>query len=346
MGAFKRYINGVRQRLVWRLTKNIGVSHADTNKNIEIKRILISRPNHRLGNLLLITPLVQEVTELFPNAKIDLFVRGGAAPELFKNYDQVSTIIQLPGKPFKNLYKYVRGWIALKKNHYDIAINTVYHSSSGRLSVRMAESSYKCFGDVNEEILTKEHDHLHVAKHPVYSFRNYLRSIGFGDSQKTVQPLNIKLSPEEIANGKKILHAIVPAEQKIISLFTNATGEKCYSESWWEEFYGRLKLEFPDYTFVEVLPVENISKLSFKIPWYYSKDLREIGSVIANTTLFIGADSGMMHLAVSSQTPTVGLFKLTDPDIFGPYGNNSAAIDTNKTNLDDWIKIIKASLVS
>jgi heptosyltransferase III len=40
-------------------------------------RVLISRPNSRLGNLLMVTPLVQEIERLLPNAKIDLFVRGG-----------------------------------------------------------------------------------------------------------------------------------------------------------------------------------------------------------------------------------------------------------------------------
>jgi ADP-heptose:LPS heptosyltransferase len=37
---------------------------------------------------------------------------------------------------------------------------------------------------------------------------------------------------------------------------------------------------------------------------FYSKDIREIGAVIANTEIFIGADSGIMHLASASLTPT------------------------------------------
>ena len=47
-----------------RLTKSVGNSNfknIDTSKKHEIKRVLICRPNHRLGNLLLTTPLVQEI---------------------------------------------------------------------------------------------------------------------------------------------------------------------------------------------------------------------------------------------------------------------------------------------
>ena len=62
-------------------------------------------------------------------------------------------------------------------------------------------------------------------------------------------------------------------------------------------FIERLQTEFPQHNIIEVLPVQNVSKLSFKAPTFYSKDVREIASLIANTVVFIGADSGIMHLA-------------------------------------------------
>ena len=74
------------------LTRNIGKSQSGSNSipaKEEFRRILISRPNQRLGNLLLITPLIQELEETFPNAKIDLFVKGGLAPILFENYNSI-----------------------------------------------------------------------------------------------------------------------------------------------------------------------------------------------------------------------------------------------------------------
>ena len=83
----KKKINTARRSLMRRLTRNIGKSNAGikNNQNIQIKRILISRPNHRLGNLLLLTPLVQEVISTFPDSKIDLFVKGGVTPIIYIN---------------------------------------------------------------------------------------------------------------------------------------------------------------------------------------------------------------------------------------------------------------------
>ena len=72
-------INVFRRRLTRVLTKNIGKTRLpksiDLTKKPEIKRVLICRPNHRLGNLLLITPLLQEVIANFPDCKIDLLVK-------------------------------------------------------------------------------------------------------------------------------------------------------------------------------------------------------------------------------------------------------------------------------
>ena len=85
----KRDVNALRRKLMRSLTKNIGTTHFDPNTDftkIVIKKILICRPNPRLGNQLLITPLVQEVIATFPECEIDLFVHGGLAQIVFKNY--------------------------------------------------------------------------------------------------------------------------------------------------------------------------------------------------------------------------------------------------------------------
>src|SRR3990170_3077617 len=155
-------INKLRRVLMRSLTKHIRNQSLDQNAYIavnDVKRILICRPNHRLGNLLLITPLLQEVIETLPQAKIDLFVKGNIAPVLFKNYDNLNRIIQLPKRPFKNILQYLHGWIIIKKNHYDIVINVVNHSSSGKLSAHFANSKYRFLGDINEDIQLKYKDH-------------------------------------------------------------------------------------------------------------------------------------------------------------------------------------------
>lgn len=335
-------INIVRKKIMKGLTKNIGQSRIDTKSgaHVTMRRILISRPNHRLGNLLLITPLLQEIGNAFPECKIDLFVKGGLAPILFKNYSNVDRIISLPKKPFKELFKYMKVWVSLKRYRYDMVINLDSASSSGRLSTRYVTAANKIFGEHIEELLATYSDYRHMAKNPVYNFRYFMGLLGFKQNNAPVPSLDLKLSANEINRGKKLLDSLVPPDKKTISIFTYATGSKCYEEKWWADYYIKLKEAFPKYNIIEILPVENISKIGFQAPSFYSKDIREIGAVIANTAVFIGADSGIMHLAVSTHTPVIGLFSVTDPVKYTPYDNNSVAIDTKTCNMDESIAML------
>jgi len=342
-------INYYRRTFTKRLTQNIGHSNFEPNSDLfqrtEIKNILICRPNGRLGNQLLISPLIQEVTTTFPGCKIDLFVKGGLSPFIFKNYENVNTIIQLPSKHFKHFGKYLSSWLSLKRKKYDLVINVEKNSSSGRLSTQQASSKFKFIGDATLGAQTNQMDYNHIAKYPIYNLRNYLTPLGIKNNEDPIPSLNLKLSSFEIEEGKQLLKKITHNEKQTICIFTNATGTKCYSESWWETFYERLKSVFPNYNIIEVLPAENISRISFKAPTFYSNDIREIGSLIANTSLFIGADSGIMHLASAAQTPTIGLFSGTNMSKYEPYNNDSVAIDTNTSDIDDWISTIKEILL-
>lgn len=343
--AILKNIDVLRRRLMHKITKNIGKSalnhQVDLNAKIEIKNILICRPNHRLGNLLLITPLVEEVIATFPDCKIDLFIKGNLGPIVFKNYKNVQNIFNLPRKPLKEVFKYFQVWMLIKKSNYDLVINVVIGSLSGRLSTRYSNNKYKVYGDVEQKLQFKYDNYEHIAKKPIYSLRNYLTKLGYVESNKGIPSINLKLSTLELAAGKKIVNELVDGVRKTISIFTYATDDKCYSKVWWLNFYKKLITEFPDYNIIEVLPIENISMINFKAPTFYSKDIREIASVFANTSIFIGADSGIMHLASAAQVPVVGLFSRDNQAEYQPYNNNSVAVNTNQVTDDACIEIVK-----
>ena len=96
----------------------------------------------------------------------------------------------------------------------------------------------------------------------------------------------------------------------------------------------------------KILSVENISQLERKLPTYYSKDVREIASLMANCELVVAADSGMMHLSSAALTPTIGLFSVTRTEVYAPYGNGSTFVDTEKQSQKDIIKAIDKILLN
>lgn len=342
--SFKSKINVYRRDMTHWLTYSLGKKSVPKMQkkaeHFKVNRVLISRPNHRLGNMLLITPLVQEICVTYPNCTIDLFVKGKIASIVFQNYTQVNRFIELPKKPFDHPLDYIRCWISLKKVKYDLVINVEKGSSSGRLSTIVARGDFKFFGDDSEVLNEKHADAKHFAKFPVYNFRGFLESLNQTHLTNEIPVLNMKLSEEEIIQGKQELEKVTKdSSKKAIAFFTYATGDKCYSEEWWSDFYELFQSEFNDeFNLIEILPVENISKLNHRLPTYYSKEIREISALMANCSLVLAADSGMMHLSCASLSPTIGLFSVTPPEKYGCYGVLNSCIDTREQSQSDIIK--------
>ena len=298
----------------------------------QVIKVLIVRPNHRLGNSLLLTPLVKEVVKFFPNSEIHLFLKGDLGNVVFENYKDVTKIIKLPRKPFKNILNYFACWFSILGENYDVSINANRVSSSGKLAVRLSRSKYKFYNILNKELSSLE-DYNHNAKNPVYNLRHAIKN-KLNRLNKDISKLDLKLRDYEIDNGYKLLNSMFRENKPVISIFTFATGDKCYDEIWWKKLYTKLKEFEGDYNILEILPIENISKINFASKSYYSRDIREISSVMYHCKVFIGADSGMMHLAHSSNTKTIGLFNVTEPEFYGVYGDQNISINTNMYDHD------------
>ncbi|MBZ9779247.1 glycosyltransferase family 9 protein [Psychroflexus sp. CAK57W] len=342
--SFKKKINVYRKKATKSITKNLlDQQSINLSDREDIKRILITRPNHRLGNQLLISPLVKEVHRQFPGAKIDLFLKGNLGEILFKNYEYVNHIISLPKKHFKELGRYLISWFKLKRLKYDLVINAEASSSSGRLSTKVARANYKFFGYERELNLFDVANVDHISKYPIYSLRYFLKQ---SLTEKPLPDLEIKLTAEELNHGKKILAEYADLEKPTICLYTFATGHKCFSKAWWNQFYTALKNEYPHYNIIEALPVENVSSLDFKIPAFYSKNIRELASFISHTSVFITGDCGIMHLAAATNTPTIGLFNVTAKAMYEPYNVACSGIDTNQKSAEEICQILRTHIES
>lgn len=337
-------VNNFRRGLMHALTQNVGNdSVAKWPADKPVKRILICRPNHRLGNQLLLTPLIDEIAATFPYAKVDLFVKGGLANAIFKNSDTVGRVSSLPKKPFSNLLEYFGCWFRLRFKSYDIALNVDPKSSSGRLSTKFSRAHVKFFG---QGAFVQYPDGRHIAKLPVYNFRNLVARMGFDMPKRDIAALDLKLSDSERKHGKNILDTLFANDRKTICVFTFATGRKCYCEDWWGKFYEQLRARYVDYNILEILPAENVSQIGFKAKTFYSNDIREIASVIGATKAFIGADSGIMHLASASHTPTLGLFSVTDLGKYEPFNPGSIGLDTRNTHPREWFVTLNRMLAA
>lgn len=330
--SFKKKVNQFRRTITKALTGGLKKGALDENTKIDnnfvLNRVLINRPNQRLGNTLLFTPLIQEIVKENPNVKIDLFVKGKVAPIVFQNYPQVDQIIELPKKPFKDLLLYIKVWFKIRSKKYDLVINVIEESASGRIATTLAKSKYKIFG---VEFLTDktQENQLHYGKVSVFQFREFIKRIKGKNKFDEYPSLNLQLTEEELDYGVKTLNDITKnPSKKTIAFFTYATGAKCYSADWWDKFYAEFYPKYKEeYNLIEILPVEDISMLNRKLPTYYSKDVREIAAVMNQCEMVIAGDSGMMHLSCAAPTSTIGLF-MSESFLpkYKPFGKGNAAV--------------------
>ncbi|MEY2160296.1 MULTISPECIES: glycosyltransferase family 9 protein [unclassified Rhodanobacter] len=300
-----------------------------------IHRILICRPNHRLGNAILVSPLLAEVEALYPGAEIDLVVGGEAASSLFANRFQVRRIFSLPRKIAQHLWRTRALLRELQRNSYDLAIDTCQGSQSGRLLLLTVKARFKLgFPDPEANPGSAWHGlpcPEHLGQRGVF----LLRAARGLELDHPCPPLNLDLSDSEKQQARRALANILgaapprPAGRTIVGIFANATGAKCYGEDWWRQFAGALTEKRPDVLIVDVLAEHGRSQLGGVFAPYYTRDLRRLASMVANMDGFISADCGVMHLAAASGTPTLGLFSVTQPSKYAPYGGLNGAIDTH-----------------
>ncbi len=329
-----------------------------------IHRVLVCRPNHRLGNAVLLSPLLTEIETLYPGAEIDILAAGHAAEALFSDRFQVRRVFSLPRKIAHHVWATASLLRELRRNRYDLAIDACNDSQSGRLLLMFVRARFKLgFAHqhgraANECAAAPAEGHSypeHFARRGVFLLRTaYAAKIA-----RPYPPINLQLSALERQRACQALSAVLAKPgssltlERVIGVFANATGAKGYSERWWIQFVGALQTLQPQTTFVNLIAEHGRSQLGGRYASYYTRHLRHLAAVIANMDGFISADCGVMHVAAASGTPTLGLFCATSPAKYGPQGAANVALHTDALDAtdvasiaSDWLSLAPAPLLT
>ena len=296
-----------------------------------IHRVLVCRPNHRLGNSVLISPLIAEIEALYPGAEIDIL--GSYATDcLYAHRFSVRTVFVLPGKIARHLWRSAGVLRTLRRCRYDLAIDACNGSQSGRIVLALAQARYKLgFPDPTLNPASAWHAltwPAHLAHRSVF----LLRQACARASRPDYPPLNLDLTTDEKHSAAQVMARLCGGSHECggatVAIFPNATGAKCYGEDWWQSFVDTFQSLCPRARLVDLLAAHGRSQLGSRLTPFYSQNLRRLAAMTACMDGVISADCGVMHLATASGTPTLGLFSVTDPAKYAPYGGANAALDT------------------
>lgn len=295
-----------------------------------VRSILICRPNSRLGNTVLLTPLLQEIERALPQARIDILTSFPLAAQLFSGFRGVGAVHATPAHGAHEPHKFLRHVLAAALPRYDLVIDPEPQSWTSGFLTRLMRAQRKLGfeshskrrrGYINVPVSGAP---KHMGSFPVYLFRSGILSLDAEEARQDPPVLDIRLSRQEREAGARQLAQLTGKPGPVVTIAAAATGQKQYPVAWWRELAAAVKHSCGA-QIIEIGPPTGERSFA-ELPGYSSRNLREVASLIAASGCFVCADSGLMHLGAASLCPTLGLFKVTKPEVYEPYGPGNAAI--------------------
>jgi ADP-heptose:LPS heptosyltransferase len=289
------------------------------------KKICIVHLN-QIGDLLFSLPLLKALREHFPDALIHSVVKPHLKGLLIDSPYVDSILPRERGLKAKG-----RLLRTIRKNRYDLLISLA-RSEECLVLTALSKAKVKAgFSHFPWDLCldTKETIEGHNSWH---------------NNAKLLKRLNVKVSKNDYVGLLKIdtdkINVSLP--EKFVVISPGASSRRL-TKTWEQEKFAELIIllkEKHDLTPVLIGGKDNeehnsriIENLNADKRWGDSPilnltgdTLRTISAVIKDACLFVGIDSGFMHLASSLDIPVVGLFGPTDPLYVGPQNKQSIVV--------------------
>jgi len=323
-------------------------SHYEPIDPNEIKRILILRPNYRIGNILFLTPLIKALDKKIPESRVDLLIGNKLIAPVIKAMDKVDNVYDVPRNIYTHPGQLIRKFRKINKNNYQLIIATASKSTTSNIMLSFLKGKYKLgfyykdsWCPVNRTVMPDEKVE-HEALSPL------LLMAGFaGKSMKYDPVLDIEISKAEQTEGKKVLSRLLEKNQItgepsfFVGIFRDARFNKKIADDWWLQVVNKLKRLDKNLIIIDIVdPFGKEDAISQDVLSISFRDLRKLAQFLSVLDIFVCGDTGPLHLASASKTPVVALFNVTDPLRYGPLGKEDQVVDVNETDVNKVSGII------
>tara|TARA_B100000029_G_scaffold515294_1_gene621581 strand:+ start:1796 stop:2725 length:930 start_codon:yes stop_codon:yes gene_type:complete len=275
-----------------------------------LKILFIS--SNLIGDSILSTGVLSYLIEKYPNSKITV-VSGPTSRQLFENFPNLERIVAI--KKMKYNLHWIVMWSKIINNKWDLIIDL----RSSFISYIVFSKKRKIFKKNNTNILQvkKLSNFMNVTdilKPKIYSNNEE------DDLAKKIIGNKVVIA---IAPGGNWTPKVWPIEKynqmilKLKKLYQNRQIYFLIVGSKKEE-----KIYFKNLTKnIDTRYLINIMGTSLTLTYSY----------LSQCKLFIGNDSGLMHLSAATGIKTIGLFGPTRDDWYAPFGDNCFVIRTKET---------------
>lgn len=303
----------------------------------EVKRILVIR-FARLGDVVLLVPMLRELRNHFPHAELDVLVDHRYAPvlEMCSAVSQAIAVDRLEmrdSSKVRALGNILALAERLRRRRYDLVLDchsfrethllTWYSRARWRLGLKRVHSPFlsSCF---NLDPVPED-DSRHVSA----VFLSMLEPLGILAGAGNYL---LDLPPESLRKAERVLCPYRVTGNEWFVGFNVGAGSR--SRTWPEEKFTQLAERILQQPSVRIIlfsgPQED------EISWRLRERLQtervilamnlplpDLAALLSKCGVLVSNDTGPMHLGVASGVPTLGLFSVARPEHYRPLGSLS-----------------------
>ncbi|HEV7842973.1 MAG TPA: lipopolysaccharide heptosyltransferase II [Pyrinomonadaceae bacterium] len=293
----------------------------------DVRRVLVVRLRS-IGDTVLATPSLHALRRFLPEAEIDILLEDWVAPVL-EGFSEVNRIITVERG---NVASRARVAKELRSRRYDVAFN-LHGGTTATMLTRATGARYR----VGYRSYRYSRLHNHVAppanelwgKTATHSVEQQLALLGWtGVPVSAHTPARLAVTPEASKSINEKLHAEGIDESAPIALIHPAAAFE--TKQWSPENFARV---------AEALAAQGLGTVSVAAPGeaetinalrensaariaaFTDLSLPEVTALASRSSLFVGNDSGIAHIASAVNTPAVVVFGSSNVNHWHPWAN-------------------------
>jgi heptosyltransferase-1 len=288
-----------------------------------------------MGDIIHCLPVITDILTHFPTAKIDWLVEEGFT-DIVNLHPKVRKVIPVAIRRWRKHLFSRATWHELssfkhqlKEQHYDVILDAQSLLKSALLATLATGTRHgQSFPCAREPLAALFYHRTYMVtrqQHALEQNRAIAAKVFAYDYPTSAPDYGLRLAHDD---------APIPLPENFVMAFhATSRDSKLWPNSHWINLGQQLnkqgiKIVLPWANASELTRAQAIAKLVAEAVVLPKSNLTTLAHITAKAQVAIGVDTGLMHLAVALNIPTIALFTDTYPALNGAYaGNHSMAIN-------------------
>jgi heptosyltransferase-3 len=286
-----------------------------------VRRVLLVRPNFRIGNTLMATPLIPALRQRFPDAHIDYL--GGDTTSVLLAHLPVQNVYNVSRRFILQPWRFVALFARLRRIHYDVAVEGGIGSFSGTLYTYFTGARYRIGCGANGERFLNVRLPVLAGMHPYERRVAFARLLGASCPGRPVYEVGAAERSAAVAVLERCHLAADSVIQPFVAVFVGGHLEKRWAADRWIEL-ARSLAALGARVLVCLGPEERQSESRYRrelppaVQVLSPQPLRLFAALLSVSRLIVTPDSGPMHLAAAFGIPVIALLQSEASRTYAP----------------------------